>query len=165
MTKSKDFGRFFLVGSDSECFKTYSKPIISRSKKFSRVIFFWGFAVFRPIWPNVTRSAQLVEKCPNCLKRPTYSRPPWSVWITQKCPKVSNVPTYALNFENCQKVYKVAQKSAKSAPKRPKVSKGPNSAQKCPSCPQTWKVIKIVQFPRLFRSGQTAQKCWNRHKI
>ena len=114
---------------------------------------------------NAIRSTPLVEKCPNCLKRPTYSRPPWSVWISQKCPKVSNVPTYALNFENCQKVYKVAQKSAKSAPKRPKVSKGPNSSQKCPSCPHTWKVIKIVQFPRLFRSGQTAQKCWNRHKI
>ena len=39
--------KFFLVGIDSECFKTYFKPKISKSKIFSHVKFFsWDSVVF-----------------------------------------------------------------------------------------------------------------------
>ena len=48
MTKVKNFGRkFFLVGIDSECFETYFKTKISKSKIFTRhKIFFLGICHF-----------------------------------------------------------------------------------------------------------------------
>ena len=48
MSKSKNFRQFFLVGIDSECFNTYFKMKISKSKIFNRVKFFsWDSVVFR----------------------------------------------------------------------------------------------------------------------
>ena len=50
MAKSKILvEKIFLVGIDSECFETYFKTKISKSKIFSRVKFFsWDLVVFRP---------------------------------------------------------------------------------------------------------------------
>ena len=43
----KFWSKFFLVGIDSECFETYFKTKISKSKIFSRVKFFsWDFVFF-----------------------------------------------------------------------------------------------------------------------
>ena len=50
MAKSKNFGRkFFLVGIDLECFKTYFELKLSKSKFFSRAKFLCSdLVVFRP---------------------------------------------------------------------------------------------------------------------
>ena len=44
--------KFFLVEIDSECFGTYFKTKISKSKIFSCVNFFSGTLFFRPKWPK-----------------------------------------------------------------------------------------------------------------
>lgn len=50
MTKLKKFGRKFLTGIDSDCFKTYFKLKISKSKNTSGVKIFPGTLIFWSKW-------------------------------------------------------------------------------------------------------------------
>ena len=58
MAKSKNFDRkIFSVEIDSECFETYFKTKISKSKIFPRVIFFCSDSVvFRQKWPKLSKN-------------------------------------------------------------------------------------------------------------
>ena len=64
MAKSKNFVKIFLFGIDSECFETYFKTKISKSKFFPITNFFWDLVIFGQNGLNsekMTKSKILVE--------------------------------------------------------------------------------------------------------
>ena len=60
MAKSKNFDqKIFSVGIDSECFETYFKTKISKSKIFSHYkMFSWDLVIFYPKWPKWWRNGE-----------------------------------------------------------------------------------------------------------